>query len=722
MTAACAVRGLALSRPVQVRPMTTFKGGYTAGIGSVTWEREYAEQWRTGWCALGVYCAEEAQAAAVGRNPDDGETTTPLNRPAGLYDPNKNTLFVRDMASAPTSTIAHETVHALQYQRYPRLHAIHLWHNRDLAAAANSAIEGDAHVVGWYFDLEHRLYLCSMDAQHAAANHRRWWRWTPTRLSAYESFPHVFGPELVLRRLLAADQDAIADLPRWLPLSTLQVLKPDAASEVDFIDLPPAIVSAALAEKGCKAGLANTAGTLGIWGLLRQHGALDAEPPHSTQPPRSTEPPALIENWRGDRFVHVACPGENDDELAWLTRWRTASAAADFAARYQRIAPAVAAHGEVLGGIPQAKAHGDVVVVTTPGLHDVEPALLEAPTRTFGSFRDWFLSGCFPQEKCGAAPVREPPAASEDFVCAKPNAVPAAFTQWLETVRRARAAPPVEAAETAAVVKAAAELATFCTVNTVGNSDVAQACRAAYSGISFQTQLLQDPNWRGLPHCGSQPDIRRLLRRIYFADSEDGRSATFANVYGAGLAAAAFASKGMGGLDDLASTPPLSTRQILWPQRQEAIEFLHFPPRELGALGCEVTASDVQGALAIWNLLDHDGAAAADPPPTMLGHWRGDLQVHLSCGTNAQGWIWAIRWASADAAKWFATRYNALPPSATKEAGLAALAETDGQTAWMAPPSLAAATTFLKGNIRTRHYRTFQEWRREGCFPQEGCN
>ena len=211
MEKACAVRGLTLSHPVDVRPMTTFQGGYTAGVGSVTWEREYAERWRNGWCALGVYCASEpAPTPAPADRSGSGGTVaaTPLSQPAGLYDPQRNTLFVKDPESTTaTDTIAHETVHALQYQNYPHLHAAHLWHNRDLAAAVNSAIEGDAHLVGWYFDPQRRLYLCSMDARHAAASHARWWRWTPTRLWAYEGFPHVFGPELALRHLLSAGRN-----------------------------------------------------------------------------------------------------------------------------------------------------------------------------------------------------------------------------------------------------------------------------------------------------------------------------------------------------------------------------------------------------------------------------------------------------------------------------------------------------------------------------------
>ena len=136
----CAIRGLALRRPLQVRPMAAFEGGYTPGIGSVVWQDDDAEVWRQGWCALGVYCAAPAgKTANVTRSP--GESG--LAGPRGLYDTERATLFVAaDGDAVPAATIAHEATHALQHQNYPQLAAIHLWHNRDLAAAANAALEG----------------------------------------------------------------------------------------------------------------------------------------------------------------------------------------------------------------------------------------------------------------------------------------------------------------------------------------------------------------------------------------------------------------------------------------------------------------------------------------------------------------------------------------------------------------------------------------------------
>ena len=202
ISATCAIRGLDLKAPLRVLPMDAFQGGYSPGIGSVTWEADHARMWREGWCALGVYCARDIASGG------GGTSKRGFARPAGLYDPERNVLFVRDFTDASAAaTIAHEAVHALQHQHFPALRAIHLWRNRDLAAAANSAIEGDAHVVGWSFDPARRTMLCSMDPERATSSHAKWWQWQPDGLSALEAFPHVFGTEPALREVLAHGQN-----------------------------------------------------------------------------------------------------------------------------------------------------------------------------------------------------------------------------------------------------------------------------------------------------------------------------------------------------------------------------------------------------------------------------------------------------------------------------------------------------------------------------------
>ena len=533
----CAARGLDLLAPLDVQPMDAFQGGYTPGIGSVTWEADHAQMWREGWCALGVYCttpkgaqppSDESEARAGGRD---------YSRPAGLYDPEKNVLYVRDPDNPnAAATIAHEAVHALQYQHYPRLHAIHLWRNRDLAAAANSATEGDAHVVGWSFDRRRRIMLCSIDPRAATRQHAAWWKWQPDATTALEGFPHVFGTEPALRRMLAGGNRAMDDHLREPPISALQVLEPALAPTVDFIRLPELDVA------GCSTGLRNTAGVVGIWGMLRLHGDAQA---------RSDALPALLTQWRGDRFVHLSCPGDGDDELAWRTSWRTVEAATAFADRYRRIADGLRDFGGLLGSVPTPHVVNREVIVITAGLADEVALIAEAEARPFATFSEWFASGCFPDDGCGDRP--EPAPNSNGIRCSPADGQPERLAAWLARVRNARAeAGPAE--EMDAVLAEVAKLAAFCAVNGSRNTDLLTACRAAYSGVRFVAELDGDPNYRLLPFCLDERDVRRWVQTTYdpaatLAATDERR---FTRAYGIGRAANAFAATGPAGLLELA--------------------------------------------------------------------------------------------------------------------------------------------------------------------------
>ena len=324
ISATCAMRGLELKSPLKVLPMVDFQGGYTKGIGSAVWDTDYARIWREGWCALGVYCAQPEER----QDNDDGHAEN-LARPRGLYDSTQNTLFLSGFqAEAFKGTIAHETLHALQFQNFPELNAAHLWRNRDLAAAVNAVIEGDAGLIGSSLVPSERLLYCSMDPVNVPLTRAKLWQWQPNGMTALEAFPHVFGPELTLQEMLARGPTAMDRLLREPPLSTLAVLQPELADmETEFIRLP-----SDLEVNGCTEGLRNTAGVVGIWGLLRQHGDSEAS---------GEEWPPFLEHWRGDRFLHLSCPGEQEDEFVWVTHWNSAEAAATFAQRYGAIAKAL---------------------------------------------------------------------------------------------------------------------------------------------------------------------------------------------------------------------------------------------------------------------------------------------------------------------------------------------------------------------------------------------
>ena len=702
IASACGVRGLAASAPLDVRPMVDFQGGYTAGVGNIVWEQDHAERWRAGWCALGAYCVKaRAGGDAAGKSPMQG--------PAGLFDVDQNVLYVRDVASADAQrAVAHEATHALQYQNYPALRSVHLWYNRDLAAAANAATEGDAHIVGTFFDDARRRYLCSMAPNHATANRIRSRGWQPHALWAYEGFPHVFGPERALEMWLAGG-DRVDDWLREPPLATIAVLRPERPPEVDFIDLGVEVVRAELAGRDCVAGLANTAGALGIWGLLVQHGNADA-----------ALWPAFIDHWRGDRFLHIACAGDANDEFAWVSRWHDRTAASEFAAHFRAIAAAAQVHGEVLDSAATAFVKDATVVVATPALHAAVPHLAAARVRTFSRFSKWVASGCFPQDECYSGEAAKPTAATSRHLCAERTARPARFDAWLGRIRSARAAAPAPQAELDAALAAAGELAKFCAVNRANNADWAQACRAAYYGIRYQAQLRKDPNWQLLPHCASEAEMRDWYRATYYADAERPSSGEelFHQVYGPALAGRRLAEGGIKALAALAADPPLSTLAIFKPG-SNAVDFMRLPHAGLAALGCKVAASSVQGVLSTWHQLLEDGASAQQPaPPAFLFDWQGDRQVILRCAEQ-EGWISVSRWASEASARTFAASAASNADSFTLESGAGV------HTVWISPPALAAAKEVqrvLREGLEVRSYSTFAAWRADGCFPQADCN
>ena len=687
--------------------MSAFGGGYTAGVGSVVWEAEDARTWRDGWCALGVYCAAEPAAAAGAKG-----ATSPLAGPRGLYDHERATLFVAtDDDAVPAAAIAHETTHALQHQNYPQLAAIHLWHNRDLAAAANAALEGDAHLVGAAFDPPWRLSYCSMNPRHATANLQRLWRWRADNFWAHEGFPHVFGPGLALQRQLAGGNAGANALVQAPPLATRTVLAPDASDGVAFIDLAVDVDANGLAERNCERGLANTAGVVGIWGLLLQHGAEGVD---------TAAMPGFLEAWLGDRFVHLACDGEQGDELAWLTQWRSAEAAGEFLRRYRQVAAVATAHGKVLGAVPTATHRGEQVLVATAGLRQQRAALFDAPRKIFHSYGEWTAANCYPQAQCEPAPTVAEAGTTQTCDDAAPSS---RLADWIGRIRDARAQYRLPTpAELTELANQAGELATFCIRNSLGNSDLALACRAIVTGIRHWQGWQADTSWQLLPHCATPAELKEWLRSGYHPDvprpfaAPDG----FASLYGAPLAAAAFADGGVAGLRRLLANPPLSTAPLLGLPPVE-IGFARLPEAALAAAGCTISATDVRGPFAIWTLLlDYGAGFNANAPPPLLAHWRGDRQFYLRCGEDA-GWMWASSWHSRSAARQFAAHYAGLDATVA-ETGLApGPPRRKGRMVLVTPPALRSRAERLASALAWETSRDWREWAAAGCSPQEAC-
>ena len=714
ITDTCAIRKLPIKHAVEVRPMTTFEGGYTKGIGSTVWEEHYADTWRNGWCAVGVYCEPKDSVDRAGES---------FSRPRGLYDQSTNTLYVDTEADDFNSTVAHEFTHALQHQNFPALKALHLWYNRDLAAAGNSVIEGGAHVVGWFFRPSQRVRLCMMPPAEGASRQPRVWDWTPDDFKAHEMFPHAFGPAVSLDALLAngtAGLDAMLANP---PLSTLAVLRPDHAGPVDFIRLEAEAIKASLTDRGCEIGLRNTVGAVGIWGLLSLYGIAPND-----------RLPAFVDAWTGDRFVHLSCPDDNDDELAWLTRWRTADAASRFAQRFDAIAPLIVEYGGVLGAEPTAVVRDRSVIVATPGLSDAVAAIEASEVRTFSRYEDWIAGGCFPQEDCYSpdgkhAPDRSP--ASEDGSCPMHAQVPPAFQDWLTRVRRARDASLHRIGETEPLAEAAGRLGVFCATNASGNSDLRNACRASYGSVGYLVRLDADAEWQRLPACLGSRDFRGWLESVYYADADRPFAAPtiVATTHGAALAARALERGGAAGLREWLDRPPMSMLQVLRPDLAADVGFIRMPQAGLAERGCRVDATDSQGVLGIWNLLmDFGLAPEADALPSFLLDWRGDRQSFIRCGdgddAEQTGWVWTSRWRNPAAAETFAARFRALPPKAIEETGFSAASRVDVEhdTVWIVAPALGTLAPVLKDGAETRTYSDFREWVADGCFPGDNCN
>ena len=700
----CAVRGLPLRRPLEVLPMAAFAGGYTPGVGSVVWQADHAAIWRRGWCALGIYCAAPTAKP---------QAASPLAGPRGLYDPERAALYLAaDGKAVPAATIAHETTHALQLQNHPRLAAIHLWHNRDLAAAANAALEGDAHIIGWAFDANWRLALCSMDPTYAEASQQRRWGWRPDSFWAHEGFPHVFGPRMALERQLEAGNSGVDELLRAPPLSTRRVLAPETPPGVVFIDLAVDLRDKALAKRGCRKGLANTAGAVGIWGLLLKHGASDVG---------AAAMPGFLEAWQGDRFVHASCDGEQGDELAWLTHWRSANAAQEFARRYRDVAAAAASLGGVLGAVPKATRQGEQVLVTTPGLLPQQAALFAAPRRAFGDYGAWAASNCFPQRRCDTAPAT--PANAETALQCTGTTPSSRLTGWLGRMRLARSrhreATPTLLAETGVH---AGRLAAFCVRNSVDNADLALACRAVVDGIRHWRSWQADRNWRLLPHCAGGTELKDWLRDGYHDDAPRPftAAATFPGIHGPAFVAAAVASSGIAGLKRLATNPPLATGPLLG-LPPAPVEFARAPKASLANAGCAVAAAEVRGALGIWTLLlDHGTGQGTNMPPPLLAHWRGDRQFYLRCGERG-GWFWGSRWRHRHAARQFAAAYAALGATVAETGLRPGRPRRRGRTVWIEAEGLGRYADILSGGVEWRRFASWQDWLAAGCFPQEAC-
>ena len=695
---ACALRGLPAKRSIVVRPMSEFAGGYTPGLGHVDWGEAQIEQWRAGWCAVGIYCARQGADALASLMPSA----------SGLYDPEQDVVFVGNLGTPESlPTVAHETVHALQYRNFPAVSLTRPWGNRDLHSAVSAAVEGDAHVLDWWFSPSGRLRLCALDWRTTSAAKARLWRWQPHAYWAHEGFPHVFGSALALGHWLEGGVAGVNNLLRNPPLSSRDVLKGGPPRPVDFIALPDETLAPVLAKRGCEVGLTNTVGALGIWGLLVLHDDASDE-----------TAPALIDQWQGDRFLHTACPGERNDELAWVTRWRSVEAAREFAARYQSMAASVLARGGVLGAAPLPFQRGRTVVVVTPGFLPAADDFLATEVRTFADLDAWLASSCFPHGECDyvtppatpatgqlharGTPSRSPAEGSFQATCTQEASAEQRLGHWLRRVRQDRF--PVTAKAYDAIWEALAALGGLCPGKGAGNEDMLQACGTARSGVC---------DWLERRCAVDAPASAGLTSAVPTVGSDFWDQ--FPDLYGPRLATRRATEGGTEGVLALATSPPLSTLAILQ-QQDVAVDYIALSPERLAVLGCEVLSTHVQGVLGTWIYLTESAQIAnATAPPAWLLDWRGDRFTHLRCGEH-RGTVWATRWASEASARTFA----ALVSFGDSEV-LAHETAAGTHTAWTVSAEFAAKRKAIRQAAEIRTYATFSDWVDDGCFPQADC-
>jgi hypothetical protein len=281
---------------------------------------------------------------------------------AGLYLPTSRTLYlVDDVESswlvsvisalsgrdlAREMVLAHELVHFLQHQSFPKLMDADPWWKSqgDAASAVQAALEGDAvhyGIASLEIDPPAAADLREAIAEEGEDRTSGALAEAPAMLRLTVDFPYAYGYGLSL-----SEERALLVSP---PASTEQVIHPGRRFEpFQAIDL--AALRAQL-PPDCSFDFEDTFGELGISVLLR-----DLDP---------TGPAAASDGWNGDRWLAARCGGQ--PEFLWITTWDSEADATEFAAAYARIAPRVAERAG-MSVAPAARQAGRDVVITTPRL------------------------------------------------------------------------------------------------------------------------------------------------------------------------------------------------------------------------------------------------------------------------------------------------------------------------------------------------------------------
>ncbi len=316
---------------------------------------------------------------------------------AGVYVSRKKTMFVlREFTMGDEEgrlVVLHELVHALQDQHHPDIFELLevVRHDDDLLTAVASVLEGDASLATLAGEGERDqrkvevatsmrdLMLSELEAPPTTAG-------MPLLLRASLTFPYAHGTVLAAREFAGGGNVALDSAIDDPPLSSRDLVA-EQREPVEFVELPWREIERDAEQAGCQVGHHNVAGALTIGVLFDVHG--------------KRFPRELATEWRGDRFLHLRCPG--GPELYWVTRWSTPQAAEAFARQYESISGGVA----VWGGLPDEPrpvVQGRDVVVVTPEAATVGAGwLLHTRFRVAEHLVDWIAQGCTGEPACPAA-------------------------------------------------------------------------------------------------------------------------------------------------------------------------------------------------------------------------------------------------------------------------------------------------------------------------------
>jgi hypothetical protein len=230
---------------------------------------------------------------------------------AGYYDPDSAALF-GVVGADPLQLrvmVAHEMVHALQGQYLPLDSILHDRRSNDRLTAAQAILEGQATLVSLRVltpgsDIIARPEFWEMyreqiaQQQHAMPVFAK----APPVIRHGLIFPYLEGAEFMRWWAASAHRDTVPYGPR-MPLSTEQILHPDAPIALAFPDEPSVLYEDALGEFETRVLADEMTG-------------------------RSTAASALALGWGGDRYRVYETP--DGPAMVWVAVWDDAAAADRF--------------------------------------------------------------------------------------------------------------------------------------------------------------------------------------------------------------------------------------------------------------------------------------------------------------------------------------------------------------------------------------------------------